>query len=568
MLRSMKLKSLNPHITCVLCGGYLVDATTIIECLHSFCRSCIVRYLETSFHCPVCDVEIHKTRPLLHIKPDRVLQDIVYKLVPGLSPGLSPGLCFGHSDNKERITPGETGDTAEVKSDQNGCPDVIDDPVCIQLEYYGRKRFQRTEKQIFPTRFLRCSSKVTVGVLKKFLSIKFGIPPTHQPEIVRSDEILDNHITMTELSRIYGLYAKSCLDIQYIFLPNKEDDELKTEGQEAKRVKIDHLQQYRHNELQQLQRKRKGRRRKHQTKEDQQSDMPPPKRRKRRMKNVVLTKAHQDSNERYSLPNGVVTEDVLREKRLFYGPTTQGLAKDSNEPENNDKHHQLVQQLDHQDVNQREQKQDKETTTGYQTTRELQYEKEQQQSTPEDGLSVMEKQHGDYGCYQNRTDETNLQHVDYGCYQTRPEQTNLQHVDHGCYQTRPEQTNLQHGDLGCYQNRPEQTNLQHGDHGCYQNRPEQTNLQQTQKHQSKENETRQHESVCDKAKFYQLNKHFVSVKNSTVETESNKDKESLESLKISPPPLRSRNIDNIDTSCAETFVCPPLWNGIESTAIL
>ncbi|XP_031574292.1 protein suppressor 2 of zeste-like [Actinia tenebrosa] len=560
MLRSMKLKSLNPHITCVLCGGYLVDATTIIECLHSFCRSCIVRYLETSFHCPVCDVEIHKTRPLLHIKPDRVLQDIVYKLVPGL--------CH-ETKNEERIIPGETEGTAEEKSDQNGCPDVIDDPVCIQLEYYGRKRFQHTEKQIFPTRFLRCSSTVTVGVLKKFLSIKFGIPPTHQPEIVRSDEILDNHITMTELSRIYGLYAKSFLDIQYIFLPNKEDDELKTEGQEAKRVKIDHLQQYRHNELQQLQRKRKGRRRKHQRKEDQQSDMQPPKRRKRRKKNGVPNKKQEpDSIEGYSLPNGVMTEDVLREKRLFYGPTTQGLVKNSNEPENNDKHHQPVQQPDHQDVNRREQEQDKETTTGNQTTRELQYEKEQQQSTPEDRLSVMEKQHGDHGCYQNRTDETNLQHVDHGCYQNRTElQTNLQHVDHGCYQNRTEQTNLQHGDHGCYQNRPEQTNLQHGDHGCYQNGTDETNLQQTQKHQSKENETRQHESVCDKAKFYQLNKHFVSAKNSTIETESNKDKETVELLKISPPPLRSRNLDNIDTSCAETFACPPQWNGIESTAI-
>lgn len=29
------LKSINPHITCNLCKGYLVDATTIVECLHS-----------------------------------------------------------------------------------------------------------------------------------------------------------------------------------------------------------------------------------------------------------------------------------------------------------------------------------------------------------------------------------------------------------------------------------------------------------------------------------------------------------------------------------------------------
>ena len=34
--------------------------------------------------------------------------------------------------------------------------------------------------QVFPTRYLRCPSAVTVGVLKKFLLLKFTIPPTHQ----------------------------------------------------------------------------------------------------------------------------------------------------------------------------------------------------------------------------------------------------------------------------------------------------------------------------------------------------------------------------------------------------
>lgn len=29
------LKTINPHITCNLCKGYLINATTIVECLHS-----------------------------------------------------------------------------------------------------------------------------------------------------------------------------------------------------------------------------------------------------------------------------------------------------------------------------------------------------------------------------------------------------------------------------------------------------------------------------------------------------------------------------------------------------
>ncbi|XP_783799.2 polycomb complex protein BMI-1-A isoform X1 [Strongylocentrotus purpuratus] len=83
----LKITDLNKHLTCSLCKGYIVDATSIIECLHSFCRSCIVRYLHTSKQCPVCDTQVHKTRPLLNIRSDKTLQNLVYKLVPSMFKG-------------------------------------------------------------------------------------------------------------------------------------------------------------------------------------------------------------------------------------------------------------------------------------------------------------------------------------------------------------------------------------------------------------------------------------------------------------------------------------------------
>uniref|UniRef100_A0A8C2NUK1 RING-type domain-containing protein n=1 Tax=Capra hircus TaxID=9925 RepID=A0A8C2NUK1_CAPHI len=46
LTRKIKLWDINAHITCRLCGGYLIDATTVTECLHTFCRSCLVKYLE------------------------------------------------------------------------------------------------------------------------------------------------------------------------------------------------------------------------------------------------------------------------------------------------------------------------------------------------------------------------------------------------------------------------------------------------------------------------------------------------------------------------------------------
>ena len=44
-LRTVHLNSLNANITCSLCGGYFVEATTIMECLHS-CK-CYLRLCQT-----------------------------------------------------------------------------------------------------------------------------------------------------------------------------------------------------------------------------------------------------------------------------------------------------------------------------------------------------------------------------------------------------------------------------------------------------------------------------------------------------------------------------------------
>lgn len=35
LTRKIKLWDINAHITCRLCSGYLIDATTVTECLHT-----------------------------------------------------------------------------------------------------------------------------------------------------------------------------------------------------------------------------------------------------------------------------------------------------------------------------------------------------------------------------------------------------------------------------------------------------------------------------------------------------------------------------------------------------
>uniref|UniRef100_A0A915NYT6 RING-type domain-containing protein n=1 Tax=Meloidogyne floridensis TaxID=298350 RepID=A0A915NYT6_9BILA len=81
----VSLSSINPYITCPLCNGYFVDATTVIDCLHTFCKSCLLKYFdEDNTDCPKCHYQIHQSHPSHYVAFDRTMQDIVYKLVPGM----------------------------------------------------------------------------------------------------------------------------------------------------------------------------------------------------------------------------------------------------------------------------------------------------------------------------------------------------------------------------------------------------------------------------------------------------------------------------------------------------
>ena len=70
-------------LTCPVCHFVCMHGVCVCMCV-SVCKTCIVKYLQSSKHCPQCNVKVHETHPLFHLRADRTLQDIVYKLVPHL----------------------------------------------------------------------------------------------------------------------------------------------------------------------------------------------------------------------------------------------------------------------------------------------------------------------------------------------------------------------------------------------------------------------------------------------------------------------------------------------------
>ncbi|XVF71929.1 hypothetical protein PTKIN_Ptkin12aG0079300 [Pterospermum kingtungense] len=70
-------------MTCPLCNKLLKDATTISECLHTFCRKCIYDKIqeEELECCPICNIDLGCV-PLEKLRPDHNLQDVRAKIFP------------------------------------------------------------------------------------------------------------------------------------------------------------------------------------------------------------------------------------------------------------------------------------------------------------------------------------------------------------------------------------------------------------------------------------------------------------------------------------------------------
>ncbi|KAK3776558.1 hypothetical protein RRG08_037064 [Elysia crispata] len=229
--KRLRISELNPHLLCALCGGYLIDATTIIECLHSFCKTCILRYLESSNYCPICEVLIHKTRPWQNIRLDHALQNAVYKTVPGLFQNeMKRRREFYQKQNKERRGRVSSGAKDARPSAQGDCCShgqlgdrVIfskDEKFSISIEFSpdgrpvedSQKKNTKRQKNAFPQdkRYLNCPAGLRIEHLKKFIRAKFSLPEDIQIDLFYEKDPLCDTYSLMDVAYIC-MWKRDCV---------------------------------------------------------------------------------------------------------------------------------------------------------------------------------------------------------------------------------------------------------------------------------------------------------------------------------------------------------------------
>ncbi|XP_071480537.1 polycomb group RING finger protein 1-like [Diadema antillarum] len=188
----IRLTDVNQYIICHLCGGYLVDATTITECLHTFCKSCLIPYIKKHELCPTCDILIHPSNPFLSIKLDRTMQDIVYKLLPYIQEDeLARQRRFWKERNLE--APQQEAAVVEPVSPMSAEPHIA-----IVLEYAGAAVGCSDIKPL-DRKFILVPSRVTVRQIQRFISLKLQLKSSLEVDIVCDEEILEPEVSLKRI---------------------------------------------------------------------------------------------------------------------------------------------------------------------------------------------------------------------------------------------------------------------------------------------------------------------------------------------------------------------------------
>ncbi|UJR37384.1 hypothetical protein I4U23_030090 [Adineta vaga] len=239
--KKLNLDVINEHITCQLCSGYLIDAWTINECLHSFCRPCIFSYFndhDENTTCPVCSTVPHPANPLLGITKDCWLQQIVYKLVPSL---FKREMCQrrifydSNPDSKTKLLE----QYIKTHPSQMGCREEELGELSERCLFQQKNKLNNKENiyitleynQTHEMYFLECSSNMPINILKQYLKkvLPLSKRTRYQIDVLYDQKVLLDNLTLNHIYSWKGnqseKYKQLHLFYQIIIIEREEHEQ-------------------------------------------------------------------------------------------------------------------------------------------------------------------------------------------------------------------------------------------------------------------------------------------------------------------------------------------------------
>eukprot|EP00940_MAST-03C_sp_MAST-3C-sp2_P001693 g1693.t1 len=257
---NVNVDDIKMHLTCRICKGYFRDAHTIVECLHTFCKSCILLHFKRGGKsCPHCNRSL-ELNPETMVRFDRSIQCLVDKIFPELqsqdseregkfyaSRGIKrksietskpplPSMPSRHETkavdrSSKRSTHAPDSKQQEVdpsksNNDPHGSKSADDarkeKPTTTQTD--GNMDFklvanadcaENLRLQQLPKPFLRTSQRLRVAHIRKYLGKKLSVANPGAIEVLCAGSVLGSKYTLAMISAEFWETSKGKLVLEY-----------------------------------------------------------------------------------------------------------------------------------------------------------------------------------------------------------------------------------------------------------------------------------------------------------------------------------------------------------------
>jgi len=218
---------------CRLCDGYFRDAHTIVECMHTFCKSCLLREFHTRQNkatCPHCKMAL-AANPLNSIIADHTMQEVVDKIFPEMAERDDAAKVAFYDErgialqeqHRARDAEGLGGAAGGGAGAQQAAPPKRKKKSTDEDEAISFKLAPDTGDgtppgmvlQTLDKPFLRTSGKLKVVHLKKYLMKKLALPSIGGIEILCKSETLGPELSLIFISKSRWLDPEHDLELNY-----------------------------------------------------------------------------------------------------------------------------------------------------------------------------------------------------------------------------------------------------------------------------------------------------------------------------------------------------------------
>lgn len=210
----VKLSSLNEHFQCGICQGYIIDATTIAECSHSFCKSCLLHFLYTiEKQCPTCasPVEPNDRHALRY---DAMLQRLIYKLVPDL--------LKSEIERRERFVAMNLLANPRVFDTVLNSKSVINVKLS-EKQHHTDSNTDTSNNQARTPRYIQCLAETPVRVLTKLLRCKYDIPSQVKIKMSHQNYQLAEAENFMQIMTTFGRGKSQLLHIRFEIVLKRDE---------------------------------------------------------------------------------------------------------------------------------------------------------------------------------------------------------------------------------------------------------------------------------------------------------------------------------------------------------